>query len=162
MNNHRRLIIFTLLSLRTDSANDRNQCGCEGDPDGRAGQTEKFPVVMKGLKTAGPAIRCLGQREKGKPVEVEEAVAGTERWKRSAGGWTIGVGVRRRGGVGEADEEAGEARSRARRNEKRREVEMVMGGIRERGGKKNCGGCCEKVGLKSFEGNGIINGCPSR
>lgn len=119
MNNHRRLIIFTLLSLRTDSANDRNQCGCEGDPDGRAGQTEKFPVVMKGLKTAGPAIRCLGQREKGKPVEVEEAVAGTERWKRSAGGWTIGVGVRRRGGVGEADEEAGEARSRARRNEKR-------------------------------------------
>lgn len=48
-------------------------------------------MVMKGLKTA---IRCLGQREKGKPVEVEEAVAGTERWKRSAGGWTIGVGAR--------------------------------------------------------------------
>lgn len=77
-------------------------------------------MVMKGLKTA---IRCLGQREKGKPVEVEEAVAGTERWKRSAGGWTIGVGARWwTEGVGEADEEAGEARSRARRVETRRET----------------------------------------
>ena len=52
-------------------------------------------------------------------------------------------------GRGRADEEE--------RSEERREVEMVMGGIRERGGKKNCGGCCEKVGVKSFEGNGIIN-----
>ncbi|KAK1122108.1 hypothetical protein K0M31_009948 [Melipona bicolor] len=37
---------------------------------------------MKGLKTARPRFGA-GEREKGKPVEAEEAVAATERWKRS-------------------------------------------------------------------------------
>lgn len=109
---------------------------------------------MKGLKTAGPAIRCLGQGRKGEAGgggggrhrEVEAV-----RWRMDHR-CTEGRG--RGSGRGALENEA--------RNEKRREVEMVMGGIRKRGGKKNCGGCCEKVGLKSFEGNGIINGCRTR
>lgn len=109
---------------------------------------------MKGLKTAGSAIRCLGQGRKGEAGgggggrhrEVEAV-----RWRMDHR-CTEGRG--RGSGRGALENEA--------RNEKRREVEMVMGGIRKRGGKKNCGGCCEKVGLKSFEGNGIINGCRTR
>lgn len=41
-------------------------------------QTNEEVPVMKGLKTAGPRFG-VWKKEKGKPVEVEEAVAATER-----------------------------------------------------------------------------------
>lgn len=155
MNNHpinaKIISIYPTFPSQIDSANDRNQCGCELGSRRPCWTDGEIPVVMKGLKTAGPAIRCLGQGRKGEAGgggggrhrEVEAV-----RWRMDHR-CTEGRG--RGSGRGALENEA--------RNEKRREVEMVMGGIRKRGGKKNCGGCCEKVGLKSFEGNGIINGC---
>lgn len=100
-------------------------------------------------KPRGPAIRCLGQGRKG---EAFGGGGGGRHREVEAVRWRMDHPCTAEGrGRGRADEEE--------RSEERREVEMVMGGIRERGGKKNCGGCCEKVGVKSFEGNGIINGC---
>lgn len=98
-------------------------------------------------KPRGPAIRCLGQGRKG---EAFGGGGGGRHREVEAVRWRMDHPCTAEGrGRGRADEEE--------RSEERREVEMVMGGIRERGGKKNCGGCCEKVGVKSFEGNGIIN-----